>query len=120
MSYPSWPVASNFPQDILLDDDMQLNDNSVENEMESGPPAARLRDTVSYATYTGSLLLSTAHRATMRTFWESDTKYGTIPFHWKDPVTQASGLYKLQGPPSFRTSSHGWFTCSLTFREVPQ
>ncbi len=116
----SWPVENQFPQKLLLSGEEQLNDNSISSEMEVGPPARRLRDTVEFSIWSGQIVLNYEQRLRMKRFWQSDSRNGTIPFLWCDPLTREATTYLLVGPPIFTTLGGGVHMCSITIREVPE
>ena len=119
MSSLSWPIGNKFPQDIMLDDTFVPSDDSISEEMEVGPAYRRLRDTVNYGIWTGSLMLSNTHRAMLLQFWQTDTRNGSIPFVWHDPVTKEEKTYRLTAAPTFSSQGAGWHTATITFEEVP-
>ena len=88
--------------------------------MQTGPKKIRQEDDVTFKTWTGSIILTAAHRATFDDWLKNTISYGAIPFVWKDPVTQASTTYRLLswGPATYFTPA--LLTMSLTIEEVPQ
>lgn len=115
----AWPIAGSFPQDLLLGDTMTVNDNAVRTEMDSGPHFMRLKDTVYFRTYTGAILITSAQRATLLSFWETDTKSGTIPFQWHDPATGDALTFRLLSIGPFTDQGNGWLKVDISFEEVP-
>ena len=120
MTAISWPIDNNFPQDLLIGSTLAPNDNKVRNETEAGPDRIRLRDTTVRATIQGSIMLTDAHVAQLRTFWEQTIAFGARPFVWHDPRTQLAKTYNLLALGPITSLGNGWNTCALTLEEVPQ
>lgn len=120
MSEIAWPIGDDFPQDLLIDDVYMPNDNVIADEMESGPVLLRQRDTVIFGTWQCSLLLTKAHRATFLAFYQNDTKGGSLPFLWKDSITEEDKRFRFRGAPQLTTHGGGWYRAAFTLEEVPQ
>ena len=117
----AWPVEDDFPQEILLDNQQKLSSSKVEHDMESGLPFARLRDTVNFSTWTCQIFLeSDDQRERFIDFWQHETKNGTVPFLWHDPLTGVAKTYRLEEVTSLAVLGGGRHIAAFIMREVPE
>lgn len=116
----AWPIDNDFPQQMLVESNScSLSSAVVETEMESGPPHARLKDTVTFDTFSGVIYLNNTQRAAFLSFFYTDTAQGVIPFQWQNPITGDTANYRIIGQPSLVSLGAGRHKCTLTVREVP-
>jgi hypothetical protein len=117
----SWPVDNDFPQEILLDNGERFNNTKIETEMESGLPHARRRDTVNFSTFTAQIFLDTSEQREMfKRFWNEETKHGSVPFSWHDPLTGVEGTYMIVEITSLSPLGGGAHLAGFVMREVPR
>lgn len=116
-----WPVDNDFPQEILLENGETLSNSKEQTEMEVGPMHARLRDTVNYSTWNCQILLKTdVQRDMFKQFWQVDTKNGTIPFVWHDPVTEEERSFLIDSVSPLSTMGNHKHIAAFVMVEVPE
>jgi hypothetical protein len=101
MPNPTWPAG--LPQYVMQQGfSEKLPDMLLETQMEAGPAKARRRYTSDYRLFSVSVAMTAAQRATFETFFITTVMGGSLPFDWKDPVTQANATFRFKKPvPQF-------------------
>lgn len=101
MANPTWPVT--LPQYVLEGGyQEQLQDQTIETQMEAGPAKIRRRFTKSLRRFQINLLMNSTQAAAFETFWQTTCRGGSIPFDWKNPRTQAAATMRFRNPaPQF-------------------
>lgn len=101
MANATWPTA--LPQYVLQQGFReQMPDTLLETQMEAGPAKSRRRYTTGYRQFGVALAMTATQRAIFDSFFVTTLKGGSLPFDWKDPVTQAAATFRFRKPaPSF-------------------
>ena len=115
---PSWPSA--LPQTLLVEGFQEEFPNTVlRTEMDAGPQEQRRRFTAAVTPIAGSLDLTKAELATLRTFFLDDTKGGAVPFDWTHPVTDQPAWVRFAAPPSIRAAAPDGYRVALNLEILP-
>lgn len=95
-------------------------DNVITSNMETGAPKTRRRFTFVPETFTGSLLLTTAQVATLKTFVATTVK-DVLPFTWKHFQNGSAQNYVFTKRPTYTylTDSGGYWTAEIELRTTP-
>lgn len=117
MSTPVWPAS--LPQVLEIQGFSEKLPNVVmRTAMETGPAKRRRRFTAAPTPVKGSLTLTVAQRATLKTFFDSDLQGGALSFDWTHPVTGVTATYAFVSPPELRGDS-GFLPVMLDLELLP-
>jgi hypothetical protein len=83
---------------------------------EAGPPMTRLRCESNEMLFSGEMLVSSAQKATLRTFWETNCA-GTFDF--PDPDTGVVIVVRFVDPPEYSDFVPGYWKVTLKMAKVP-
>ena len=113
----SWPGT--LPQTPLLQGFSQLErDTKIRSGMSYGPAKVRKRTTVIIYDVKMSLLLSTADKDILKTFYLTTTNEGIDKFDWVDHLNGGTVNYKFVGVIAWSRRSNLWFA-QMNFEIVP-
>lgn len=93
-------------------------DNQLRSNMDVGPAKVRRRTTTQVRTIVGSFFLTPAQYATFKTFYETDTAYGTLPFDFTDPHGNANE-YRFVSPPVYTPNGNVEWQVQVNWEEMP-
>lgn len=106
MPNPTWP--NTLPQYVLESGySEQIQDQTIESQMETGPAKIRRRFTKSLRQYQMSLYMTAAQAVTFESFWQSTVNGGSLPFDWVHPRTRAAATFRFRNPAPQITSVGG-------------
>lgn len=93
----------NLPQFSQLGGRDQLADNLVVNEMETGPPQTRRRNTLVFSPLDVPFRVKTATKEDIETFYNDTLANGSLEFQKVDFLEPGGTtfVYKFRSPPSF-------------------
>lgn len=103
MANPTWPAS--LPQYVQEGGyQEQLQDQTVESQMDTGPAKIRRRFTKSIRKFQITLLMTAAQADAFETFWQDTCLGGSIPFNWVNPRTRVPATLRFRNPaPQFST-----------------
>ena len=115
---PSWPAG--LPQGLEIDEfDETFADTSIETAMETGPPKKRSRFTAGVQPVAGRQLLTKAQVATLKTFYDSTTKFGSLSFDWVHPRTGSAATLRFASPPKIQVLGPDAWHTKMSFKVMP-
>lgn len=117
MPTPVWPAS--LPQILEIDGyDEAFPNAMLRTAMETGPAKRRRRFTAAPAPIKGTLTLTVAQRATLKSFFETDLQMGALSFDWTHPVTGVTASFAFVSPPRIRGDS-GFLPVALDLEQLP-
>lgn len=114
----SWPTG--LP-DYVLESGYgeQFPKNTVETEMESGPPKVRRRFTKVFRKFSVSMIMTAEQATVFEAFYYTTCNCGTISFDWVHPRTRANMTLRFTGaPPSYQPYSGIYVRVAFSLIEV--
>jgi hypothetical protein len=100
MANPTWPGT--VPIAPLLDSfSEEISDFNAEFQPDAGLPSTWPRSSAARLQQPWRMLITTAQRAALYTFWKTTTAFGSLPFDITDPVTEGTVTSKFTGPLRF-------------------
>ena len=101
-----WPTS--LPQRLRRDGyQEQLAEGTIRTQMDEGPDKVRKLPTFDYDEVSGSVLVTDAQWQTLRTFYRTTTKGGSLAFEWVDMTdTDTTVTYRFKSPPVAGTHQH--------------
>jgi hypothetical protein len=97
MSAGTWPPTLPQLPDIGVSEEVQPN--TVETEVDSGPSRIRRRSTKRRVFQTAPMTLTGAEYALLKTFYEDTLLDGTLTFDWTDVMTGTAAEFRFVSPP---------------------
>ena len=96
---PQWPqhIAFRPPDGAWA---IQIIDPAIRSQPEIGPPIVRLRYSIEWEQWQGTLTLTRDEKEQLREFWKTDCNRGTTLFQaisWEDLITEVT--LQWAGPP---------------------
>lgn len=89
-----WPVS--LPQQILMEGNADGSaDGRIRSQPSAGPSIVRRRFSAAVRPMSGRMYMTTAQIATLRTFVDTTTLNGSLPFNFKDPINDAVVLARF-------------------------
>jgi hypothetical protein len=82
---PSWP--STIPTFLVSGFSEEPGDGRLRTPMDAGPPKVRRRFTATVTKMRGTIQTDDAGLAAFRTFLNTTTLGGSLPFDWEHPIT---------------------------------
>ena len=93
----AWPLSQRLRIGMTESYDAPV----IRTQMDAGPAKMRPRTTTVVKPLTGSLVLNGTDVATLRTFYETTTVFGTEVFTWTDPVDDSAINVRFTAAPSY-------------------
>ena len=95
-----WPVT--LPQYLETQGlEGQLANRVIRSDTDAGPPKVRQRFTGGVEPLAGTMTMTTAQWAILKTFFYSTTGGGSLSFQFNDPATQAPVNVRFKSPPKY-------------------
>lgn len=117
MAIPVWP--STLPFELLQRGYTQAAaDTTLKTSMDAGPSKIRRRYTAGVESVTGTLILSEPQLTTIRYFYKTTLKGGSLRFTWVEPVSLTNVEFRFTGPVQWSMSG-GWYEVSLELEILP-
>jgi hypothetical protein len=118
MANPNWP--SSLPQYVQESGYEETPpSNRIETSMDAGPAKIRGLSTVKNYTFSITLLLTRAQYTAFKTFYDTTTKEGKVPFNWVHPVTRESVVFRFRSPePRYTGAGGDIFRVSMKLEKV--
>lgn len=115
---PVWPTQ--LPEYVLENGyNEQFPKNTVETEMDAGPPKARRRFTKIFRKFQVQMIMTDYQAAVFEGFYYTTCNSGTDSFDWVHPRTRdAMTLRFTQPPPSFQPYGGKYVRVSFSLIEV--
>jgi hypothetical protein len=119
MANPTWPGT--LPKIAFVDNFTEApEDANVEFPVEVGPPKRRRRISSPQRLVEANIVITTAQRAILLSFYESDCNGGTTYFDMSHPIDGGAAVaWGFREPPTFQLISGNIFTASLRLRKIP-
>lgn len=104
---PTWPgTLPQYVQESGYREEIQ--DQTVESAMDTGPAKIRRRFTKSLRKFTISMQMTAAQVTTFETFWQTTVAGGSLSFDWVHPRTRAAATMRFRNPaPAITTIGAG-------------
>lgn len=115
-----WPAT--LPQCLILGYGEGLGDNLSEHQPDIGPPISRRRSTSATRPLSGSMRMTRAQIAILKSFYEVTLDQGALPFEFADPTATGETLLVKFGKgdqPSWQQTAAGIYRVSLKFTVLP-
>ena len=110
----TWPTS--LPQYVLEEGfSERIQDQNIETPMDVGLAKVRRRFTKTLRTLSCTLQLTAAQRTDFETFWGVTCAGGSLPFTWKNPITQATVSMRFRSPAPAYTSLGGGAASRVSF-----
>ncbi len=94
-----WPAT--LPQDFLVGSFSESEpETSIQTEMDTGPRKSRQRFTAAEQPISGSMNLTAAQKATLRTFYRTTLGGGSLSFEWQRPGENLEN-FRFAEPPQY-------------------
>jgi hypothetical protein len=114
----AWPAG--LPAFVLEDDYAEAwADNVIRTPMDVGPPKVRRRSTAAPRRTGCSQLLTTAQVATLKTYYDTTTAYGSLSFEFTDPRTGSTLEARFLSPPAIRPAAPGYWRAAYSLEILP-
>lgn len=113
--YPS-TLPKNFNRQ---DFNRQTQDTTIRTQSETGASKVRRRFTKPIINYSGSMLLDKAQYEIMENFYNTLTAAGTIPFEWKDPITEVTSIFRFTSTIKYTSAGGEWFNAAFSIEKLP-
>lgn len=120
----AWPGS--LPTSFLMEGaSVMPRAQSIETEMEVGPPKSRRRTSTDVTDFPAQLVLTGTQVATLETFYTTTTNGGADTWTHVHPITGASANFQFSGRPSYTptrndaTPANRLWLASLSLRIVP-
>lgn len=113
----NWPATLPAPLVGSLND--SLPNNVIRSAMDKGPEVVRRRTTANVQPISFTLRLTVAQRATLETFYNTDTISGSSVFVYSHPLTGVSGNARFVQPPSFSGDATTGIDASIALEIMP-
>lgn len=107
MPNPQWPTS--LPQYVQENGfTEQIQDQTTETQMETGPAKIRRRFTKSLRRFQVSMQMTATQVSVFENFWQTTCRGGSIPFDWLHPRTRVSATLRFRNPaPQISTIGGG-------------
>lgn len=114
-----WPAS--LPQKLLVEGYSEgLADGRLISQMDAGPAKVRRRSSAMPRPLQGSMIMTSAQLATMRTFVNTTLIGGSLPFDFPDPATGATLLVRCAGSvPALTNLGGAYWNVSLDLEILP-
>lgn len=111
----TWPPS--LPQ-LFQDDGYKETDKDlvISFKTDVGPPMTRMRGHSNILPFSGTMLMTTAQKATLRAFWEA---HCASPFLFPDPDTGELISVVLTDRPEYVSYKPGWWKANLQMAKLP-
>lgn len=118
MPNPSWPAG--LPQRWGGGAQRQPAGNVLRTEMDVGPPKMRRRATADFIPTSFSILLTTAEKDTLDTFYLT-TLTKVLPFDWKDfsTASEPTRTFRFVKEPAYQHAGGGLWMAHLELEQMP-
>lgn len=114
----TWPAT--LPQRPLREGfQEQTVDILLRSPMDAGPPKTRPRYRSAPRDFALPMVLTTAQRATLETFYETTLNFGVDPFDWVHPVEETSAELMFIARPGYTSVAGGFWRTLLQLRIWP-
>ncbi len=114
----TWPAT--LPQRPNADGyQEQKVDITLRSPMDAGPPKSRPLYSSAPTDLVLPMILTTAQRATLETFYETTLGLGTAFFDWAHPTTEAAASMQFTARPGYTPFAPGYWLTNLQLRIWP-
>jgi hypothetical protein len=94
-------------------------ENVIRSPMDVGPAKLRRRSTAAVRRTTAVQLLTTAQVATLKTFYDTTTAYGSLSFDFTDARTGATLEARYVTPPAIAPAAPGYWRAAYDLEILP-
>ena len=103
----TWPGT--LPDYVLRDGyDESAQDGNIRTPMEQGPAKVRRRFTAIVRNVNAVVSLTTAQTVILDSFYDTDLAFGSLPFTWVHPRTQATVSFRFVKRHTFKPDGSQW------------
>ena len=113
----SWPVTLPKPLTDTVKEGMA--DNVLRSSMDVGPGKTRLRTQANIRPLAFSMLLTDTQAATLTTFFNTTTSFGSLPFTFTDPRTAATLNCRFTDPPQLSVAGGKYWNAAISLEILP-
>lgn len=115
---PTWPAS--LPQKPLPDG-YQEDEPAVllRTQMDAGPPKVRQRFTAGVQPFQTTFDMTGSQIETLKQFFRTTIKYGSLPFDWTHPRTGAPAVFRIVQPPSYRNVGGDVWRVTIAMEILP-
>jgi hypothetical protein len=115
----AWPAE--LPQCFIVGYSDGEGDGLIETQPDIGPPISRRRSTAVTRPLAGSMKMTRAQIAILKTFFETTILGGSLPFTFNDPTAGGTILVKfLKGSqPSWQQIAAGVYRVNISLVVLP-
>lgn len=118
MANPVWPVS--LPQGAFINSwQEEPADGKVAFQVEVGPSKTRRRLSSPGRLIDHAILITTAQRATLFTFYETTIKGGSLEFDWVHPIDGVTQTWMFEEAPKFQPVSGTKWQATYKLRMMP-
>jgi hypothetical protein len=113
-----WPVS--LPQDFLRNSyQSAAAENRIRSQPDTGPAKVRRRSTANVRPMAGNMNITDAQLTALKTFYDTTTLSGSLPFTFPDPETAATLLVRFDGVPGWSYVSPDVWLVMLKLEVLP-
>ncbi len=115
----NWPA--NLPQCFVVGYSDGLGDGLIEAQPDVGPPISRRRSSAAVRPLSGSMRMTRAQIATLKTFFDTTLLGGSLPFNFTDPTYGSTILVKFAKgkQPTWQQSAPGIYRVNINLAVLP-
>jgi len=117
MATATWPAS--LPEPEREGFTHTLGNGSVRTEMDAGPAKTRRRFTATVDKVRASVFVTGTERQTLRSFYKTTLKEGSLTFEWEDRITGTTEEYRFVSPPRFRLMGHDNYMAEMELEILP-
>ena len=110
---------SSLPKPLYVSYNESAKDVTIRTQMGVGPDKVRRRFTAAVQNLQYTIICSFAELATLETFYDDDTKGGSLSFTYTHPRTSATVTARFTSPPSWRAATPTHFNVSIELEVLP-
>lgn len=115
----NWPAS--LPTDMNASDYAEgMADGRLMSQTDTGPAKVRLRSSAMARPLKGSMIMTGAQVATLRTFVDTTLLGGTLPFNFTDPIDGSTVLARFaESLPTWSSLGGDNWTVNLDLEVLP-
>lgn len=118
----TWPVT--LPS-LAVGADLSQQDGVIRSPMDAGPSKVRRRFTSTVRYLSGTMVLTSAQKAALDTFFNTTVAGGALAFEYDDPTNGFAGVAaRFMAPPTFQLTVGGasgveYYTATISLELLP-
>lgn len=120
MAADTWPTTNNMPQSFMYQGYSQRHQSDViRSPMGYGPAKTRRRTTAAIDVVTASLILTTAQKSDLVTFYETTLTSGSERFNHVDPLNGGTVEMRFTAPIQWSRRGPGAWLAVMNIEILP-